>query len=245
MSQARYPHLLAPGRIGTMELRNRIVVMAMGVSLAEEDGTVGDRALAYHEEQAKGGAGLIISGATGVAWPVAAVQKNQLAISDDRFIPGLRRLAEAIHAHGAKFGVQLHQGGLVAAYSLRWGHPLWCPSLPHFDMNDEQITDAFVESELQAAAAAPRSSSSSRKSRRKTSSSSSSNTRPPRTAPGEPEPTVSRSTLATVTCFRASSTRNTTDGRTNTAVRWRTASVSCSKSSVPFEPPSVPTSPFG
>lgn len=155
MSQARYPHLLAPGRIGTMELRNRIVVMAMGVSLAEEDGTVGDRALAYHEEQAKGGAGLIISGATGVAWPVAAVQKNQLAISDDRFIPGLRRLAEAIHAHGAKFGVQLHQGGLVAAYSLRWGHPLWCPSLPHFDMNDEQITDAFVESELQAAAAAP------------------------------------------------------------------------------------------
>lgn len=87
MSQARYPHLLAPGRIGTMELRNRIVVMAMGVSLAEEDGTVGDRALAYHEEQAKGGAGLIISGATGVAWPVAAVQKNQLAISDDRFIP--------------------------------------------------------------------------------------------------------------------------------------------------------------
>jgi len=156
MVQGKYSHLLSPGRIGKLSLRNRIVLMAMGVSLAEEDGSVGDRLLAYHEEQAKGGAALIVSGACGVAWPVAAVQRNQLAISDDRFIPGLRRLCDAVHAHGARFAVQLHQGGLVAGYSLLSGHPLWCPSLPQPDPTDQQIQDAFVESELRAAAAAPK-----------------------------------------------------------------------------------------
>jgi len=116
---------------------------------------VGERILAYHEEQAKGGVGLIISGACGVAWPVAAVQKNQVAISDDRFIPGMNRLADAAHAHGAKFAVQLHQGGLVAGHALAEGHPMWCPSIPRFNRDDEQIYDAFVESELVEAAKGP------------------------------------------------------------------------------------------
>jgi 2,4-dienoyl-CoA reductase-like NADH-dependent reductase (Old Yellow Enzyme family) len=63
-----YPHLLSPGRINKMEVKNRIMVTAMGVSLSEEDGTVGEKLIAYHEEQARGGAGLIICGVAGVAW---------------------------------------------------------------------------------------------------------------------------------------------------------------------------------
>ncbi|HZV10425.1 MAG TPA: hypothetical protein VFF94_11745, partial [Novosphingobium sp.] len=69
MISNRYPYLLSPGRIGAMETKNRILVTAMGVSLAEDDGSVGAQLLAYHEEQARGGAGLIITGVTGVAWP--------------------------------------------------------------------------------------------------------------------------------------------------------------------------------
>ena len=57
MAGKDYGALLAPGRIGKMELRNRIIVTAMGVSLSEEDGFVGDKLMAYHEQQAKGGAG--------------------------------------------------------------------------------------------------------------------------------------------------------------------------------------------
>src|SRR5207302_9630216 len=55
-------NIRAPGRIGSMDLRNRMFVTAMGVSLAEDDGTAGDRLIAYHEEQARGGAALIITG---------------------------------------------------------------------------------------------------------------------------------------------------------------------------------------
>ncbi|MBV6424055.1 MAG: NADH oxidase [Steroidobacteraceae bacterium] len=155
MGRGSYSHLLSPGRIGGMQLKNRIVVTAMGVSLAEADGTVGERLLAYHEEQAKGGAGLIISGVCGVAWPVGAVIRNQIALSEDRFIPGLTRLADAVHAHGAKFAVQLHHGGLVAAYALGHGEPMWCPSLPTHDPDAEDVTDALVESELPIFAGGP------------------------------------------------------------------------------------------
>ena len=42
-----YPHLLSPGRINKMEVKNRIMVTAMGVSLSEEDGTVGEKLIAY------------------------------------------------------------------------------------------------------------------------------------------------------------------------------------------------------
>jgi 2,4-dienoyl-CoA reductase-like NADH-dependent reductase (Old Yellow Enzyme family)/NADPH-dependent 2,4-dienoyl-CoA reductase/sulfur reductase-like enzyme len=131
MTSNAFPHLLAPGRIGTMELRNRIATTAMGVSMAEEDGSAGDRLIAYHEEQAKGGVGLIILGATGVAWPVGCVQWQQVAISEDRFIPQLRKLTDRVHLHGAKIAAQLHMGGLVAGYSFaQWGHPLWTASIP-------------------------------------------------------------------------------------------------------------------
>ena len=101
MSQSAYPHLLSPGRIGAMELRNRIVVMAMGVNFSEEGGFSGDRVVAYHEQQARGGAGLVISGACGVMYPVGQVQPWQIGISDDSFIPGLKRVVDAYNARVA------------------------------------------------------------------------------------------------------------------------------------------------
>jgi len=143
-----YAHLLSPGRIGSLELRNRIIVTAMGVSLAEQDGVCGERLIAYHEAQARGGAGLIVMGVTGVAWPVGAVQPNQTAISDDRFVPGLRRLAEAVHAHGTKIAAQLHHGGLVAGHSAQFGLPLWGPSVPPPFEGD--FPDAFLPEEMAA-----------------------------------------------------------------------------------------------
>jgi len=125
-----FPHLLAQGQIGTLVLRNRIAVPAMGVSLAEADGRCGERIIGYHEEQARGGVGLIITGVAGVAWPVGGNQVNQIAISDDRFIPGLSALTAAVHRHGAKIAAQLHHGGPVAMLDMLEGRPLWAPSPP-------------------------------------------------------------------------------------------------------------------
>ena len=149
MAASSYRHLLSSGQIGGMTLRNRMAVTAMGASLAEPDGHCGARIRAYHEEQAKGGVGLIITGVAGVAWPVGGNQVNQLAISDDRFLPGLKALVDAVHAHGAKIAPQLHHGGLVAMEDMLAGRPVWCPSFPEPPSGD--FTEAFLLEELSAA----------------------------------------------------------------------------------------------
>ncbi|ARS27562.1 oxidoreductase [Sphingomonas sp. KC8] len=144
-----YTHLTSPGRIGKLDLRNRMAVTAMGASLAEPDGHCGERIVRYHEEQAKGGVGLIITGVAGVAWPVGGNQVNQIAISDDRFLPGLTALTQAAHKHGAKIAAQLHHGGLVAMEDMLAGRPVWAPSIPKPPEGD--FTEAFLLEEIAAA----------------------------------------------------------------------------------------------
>lgn len=143
-----FSHLLSPGQIGSMATKNRMIVTAMGVNFADEDGYVGERLMAYHERQAEGGAGLIVLGVTGVAWPSGGNLPRQIAISDDKFIPGLKELADRVHKHGAKVAAQLHHGGLVAAQDSAEGRPLWIPSYPA--MKQGNFTNSFLEEELAA-----------------------------------------------------------------------------------------------
>lgn len=140
--------LASPCRIGSMELKNRMVVTAMGTNLGAEDGSCGERLHALHERHAKGGAGLIVLGSVGVSWPSGGNQRNQLAISEDYMIPSLRKLADAVHSYGAKLAAQLHHGGMVAVQDTAEGRPLWVPSYPEVKQGDMQ--SGFLESELAA-----------------------------------------------------------------------------------------------
>src|SRR4029450_13082001 len=94
------------------------------------DGPPGERMLAYFEARAQGGVGLIVVEVAAVAWPAGAANPNQLGISDDRFVPGLARLVERIHAHGAKAALQLQHAGRVATRDIVAGRPLLVPSEP-------------------------------------------------------------------------------------------------------------------
>lgn len=123
-----FRHLLAPGRIGSLELRNRIVMSPMGSNLAERDGHLGERIKRYYEERARGGVGLIIVGVGAIAFPAGACNPNQIAISDDVYLPGLTDLADRIHRHGAKLAIQLQHAGKVATQDMGAGRPLWVPS---------------------------------------------------------------------------------------------------------------------
>lgn len=126
----KYPHLLAPGKIGNLEIRNRLVQTAMGTNLSDPGGHVGDALLAYHEARAAGGIGLIITEAVGVGLPHGKVLNEQVSITEDRFIPGLKRLTDTVHKHGAKMAIQLHFGGIMAGTDMAEGRPLWVPSVP-------------------------------------------------------------------------------------------------------------------
>lgn len=125
-----------------------MIVTAMGTNLGAPDGGCSERLHAFHERHARGGAGLIVLGSVGVSWPEGANQPRQLAISRDEHIPSLKRLADAVHAHGARLAAQLHHGGLVAAQDRAEGRPMWVPSYPEVKAGDMQ--DGFLESELSA-----------------------------------------------------------------------------------------------
>jgi 2,4-dienoyl-CoA reductase (NADPH2) len=133
-----------------MELRNRIVMAPMGSNLAEPDGHMGERIQRYYEERARGGAGLLIVGVGAIAFPDGACNPNQVAISDDAFLPGLSSLAQRVHVHGAKVAIQLQHAGKVAVRDMVRGTPMWVPSeSPHKpgdltrDLTPEEL-DAFV-----------------------------------------------------------------------------------------------------
>jgi len=140
---SRFPSLLSPGRIGSMALRNRIVMSPMGDDLCHEDGTVSDRQIAYAEARARGGVALVMLGSVAVAHPLGTSNRCQTGISDDRFVPGLRRLADAVHAHGARVGVQLTHAGKIGINDMVAGRPMWVPSPPgeaSFDPLFAQVT---------------------------------------------------------------------------------------------------------
>ena len=105
-----YETLFQPGRIGTLELKNRLVMPAMNSHYADEEHHFTEQALNYYGERALGGFGLLITeflcvSEEGLAYPM------QAAIYDDRFIPSLSRLTERIHQNGGKIFAQLHHGG--------------------------------------------------------------------------------------------------------------------------------------
>ena len=108
-----YRSLFKPIKIRGLELKNRAVFPATATNLAEKGGFVSDRLADYHAARARGGCGLNITEAASVHAPSAA--KNMLSVYDDKFIPGLKKLADAIHLAGGKACLQLCQGGMAAA----------------------------------------------------------------------------------------------------------------------------------
>ncbi len=129
-SGARLDALMSPGRIGSLDLRNRIVMTPMGSNLAEPDGHLSQRIIRYYEERARGGAGLLIVGVGAVAYPAGACNPNQVAISSDDYLPGLQELSERVHRHDCRIAIQLQHAGKVATRDMVVGRPMLVPSIP-------------------------------------------------------------------------------------------------------------------
>lgn len=108
-----YDTLFSPIQIRGLELRNRVMFPAMGTKMATEDRFVTQQVIDYHVARVEGGCGLNFTEVCSVH-PQASPKKF-LAISEDKYIPGLKQLADAIHEAGGKAGVQLWLGGLAVA----------------------------------------------------------------------------------------------------------------------------------
>lgn len=106
-----FSHLFEPISIGSMTIKNRIVMAAMGTGFATADGLITRQGKAYYEARAKGGAGLVIVENVAVDFYRGAHASNRPAIDSDFALPGLAELARAMKRHGAKAAIQLNHGG--------------------------------------------------------------------------------------------------------------------------------------
>lgn len=108
-----FNHLFNPIKIRGLELKNRVIFPAMGTKMATEDKYVTDQIIDYHVARVLGGCGLNFTEVCSVY--AKAAPKDFLAISEDKYTPGLKKLADAIHNAGGKAGIQLWLGGFAVA----------------------------------------------------------------------------------------------------------------------------------
>lgn len=88
----KYPHLFSPVNIGSVTLRNRVVMAAMGMSQSD-GGFVNKAVLNHYAARANGGVGAVVVEVTCVDAPLGLNTKGMLVIDDDKYIPGMAELA--------------------------------------------------------------------------------------------------------------------------------------------------------
>ncbi len=120
-----YPQLLSPLTIGRHTIRNR-VWMAAHATLLVKDNLFTDAHVHYYVERARGGVGIITMEAMAVH-PTTQPYKGKAFAFDPRMVPQYRKIADAVHAHGAKILAQpWHRGR--ETNSVASGEPVWAPS---------------------------------------------------------------------------------------------------------------------
>ncbi len=120
MSRALYPYksMFSPIRVNSITLKNRLVMAPMGnISQAEETGRPNQSMIAYFEERAKGGVGLITSGLIPVSFGIdhTLTEPGGLTyfpkiLGSRTYFSGWRDIAHNTHAAGAHFFIQLTAG---------------------------------------------------------------------------------------------------------------------------------------
>jgi len=154
----KYPHLFKPIEIGNLFVPNRIKYAATEENLNGLDGFITDSGVAYMRERAKGVVGGLCF-MQGVYMDEARKGQGyvgQAAAWDDKFIPGLKRIADAIHEQRAVAGFQLMDCGRVGAVEVESGHgPSTVPQRlrifkPMYEMTNAEVKE-MVQQHVDAA----------------------------------------------------------------------------------------------
>lgn len=120
--------LLTPGKIGTLEVKNRVIMAPMGTMYCDVDGYMDDRSMAYYGARAKGGTGVVMVEFTGVhpnGQPACMP-----ALYNDTYIPGMAKVAKTIKDNGAVAAIQLSHCGRQCFQTPPHGEPVAASELP-------------------------------------------------------------------------------------------------------------------
>jgi 2,4-dienoyl-CoA reductase-like NADH-dependent reductase (Old Yellow Enzyme family) len=118
-----FPLLAAPGQLGPLQLKNRVIMAPMGTNYGTTDGFSTERDRLYYAERAKGGVAMIVTEAMNIS-AGARNHNNSLCVFHDRFIPGLASVVEAIKENGALAVAQLNHRGQLLRRSVLGMEPV-------------------------------------------------------------------------------------------------------------------------
>lgn len=112
------PELFEATKINSMTIKNRFVRSATWEGMAKDDGTCTKRLIDLMSQLAKGGVGLIITGHAYIQ-KIGKAGPWQLGIYEDRLVPGLREMTDAVHKRGGKIVLQLAHAGMYANTGIK------------------------------------------------------------------------------------------------------------------------------
>jgi len=115
--------LFDPVQINGLILKNRIVMPPMETGKATTKGEVTKELIDHYVQRARGGLGLIIVEHSYIM-PNGRFSPKQLGIHEDSLIPGLKTLADAIHAEGVPCVIQLNHAGSRTTFDVIGEQPV-------------------------------------------------------------------------------------------------------------------------
>ncbi|OJZ75509.1 NADH oxidase [Mycobacterium paraffinicum] len=145
-----FGHLMAPGRIGAMTVRNRVVMSPMETMYGTPDGLPSERTRDYFAARAMGGVGLITLGATGIDHQHPETPGG-LHLATDEAVDAHRALVDVVHEHGAKIQPQIVHAGPDGLGPEIFGVTSWGPSVipsyltgrPSVEISKQQLCGVF------------------------------------------------------------------------------------------------------
>lgn len=135
-----------PITIGSMTLKNRIMMAPMETGLADPGGYVSDQLVLFYEERVRNDVAIAVTGSATVS-PEGRGLPRQLGCYDESFIPGLARLAEAVHRAGGRIAGQIYHAGRQATRAITGLEPMAPSPIPCPIMNDmpREMTRGDIE----------------------------------------------------------------------------------------------------
>lgn len=124
-----FKNITEPGRIGSITLKNRMIMTAMGLNTSTAEGLLTDEEIEYYRARAEGGVAMITIGCVSISHPDILVAPREVSLDTEEHIQQMRKLAAVLHRNDCKLCIQLHHGGYICtAESGRHGYPVYIPS---------------------------------------------------------------------------------------------------------------------
>lgn len=126
-----YKKLFEKGHIGSLTLKNRVVMTAMTTGYAGLDGTPTEQLCQYYEDRAKGGVGLIVTEIFRVNQEHGVAFPRQMYALNPMNVQPLAQMAERVHQYGTKIFAQIHHGGSTNSPEMNGGNLVAPSAVPN------------------------------------------------------------------------------------------------------------------